>query len=67
MPLEYPRLPGIKTKDGAVIPFELCTVIPGQFYKERLPPEHTAALLKHSTKRPQLRLEQIHQALEVRS
>ena len=63
--LSHPDWPGIQTKRGEVIPFELCHVRPGQFYKKKLTPEMTTRVLNFSKKRPKDRFNAIESGVKV--
>lgn len=62
--LLYPRLPGVKHK-GAVYPFELCKVIPGQFYKKTPPPDLVTKCVEMTMMRPSRRIEEIRKRFKV--
>ncbi|OBZ75793.1 Protein argonaute-1 [Grifola frondosa] len=58
-----PELFGIRSGKDSVFPAELCTVVPGQAYKKKLPPELQDTLVKFATQRPSDRLQQIKDAV----
>ena len=62
--LRYPRIPGVKHK-GAVYPLELCTVLPGQFYKKAPPPEVTSKAVEKTKMKPAQRMEEITRRFSV--
>ncbi|KAJ7932840.1 ribonuclease H-like domain-containing protein [Mycena leptocephala] len=69
-PLRFPSLLCVEVGQGALIPLELCTVLPGQLFKKEIGiPEHRdvlkAAHLDFATKRPKERLESICKGLQV--
>jgi eukaryotic translation initiation factor 2C len=51
---------------GALIPLELCTVLPGQLVKKEVPDDKKAALVEFATMAPKDRLASIKKGLEVR-
>ncbi|KAJ6618351.1 argonaute-like protein [Mycena sp. CBHHK59/15] len=62
--LKYPDSIGICTSGKnapfkVVVPLELCTFLPGQLYKRKLPSEQTAAVVGFATMRPGERLQTI--------
>ena len=48
MRLLHPEMPGIRVRSGAVIPFELCEVISGHYFKRPLTAEMATAVLGFS-------------------
>lgn len=64
-PLRYPALLCVEVGRGALIPLELCTVIPGQIVRKEIPEEVRSALVEFSTMHPKQRLESVRQALRV--
>ncbi|VDC01533.1 unnamed protein product [Peniophora sp. CBMAI 1063] len=64
-PLQYPDIVCAELATGAIIPLELCTVIPGQIIRKELPRETTKDVLAFSTKKPAERLQSIMQGLAV--
>lgn len=42
-----------------IYPFEICTVEAGQFYKKKMPPDLTSAVVGFATKSPEDRLRTI--------
>lgn len=64
--LRYPNWPGIVTKRGEVIPFELCSIHPHQQYKKQLSPEMMTQVLNFSKKTPEMRFEAIKYGVKVR-
>ncbi|KAJ4464674.1 Piwi domain-containing protein [Lentinula edodes] len=62
--LRYPNLVGVRlTKPGAehqiILPLEVCNVISGQFYKQRLPDNLTPEVVRFATLNPAARLSAI--------
>ncbi|KAJ3822248.1 ribonuclease H-like domain-containing protein [Lentinula raphanica] len=62
--VQYPNLVGVRlTKPNAehqiILPLEVCSVIPGQFYKQRLPDHLTSEVVRFATLNPSERLRAI--------
>ncbi|KAG5653267.1 hypothetical protein H0H81_001427 [Sphagnurus paluster] len=62
--LNYPniigvRLNGKKSPFPVIVPAELCTVLPGQLYRKKLPDHLTKAMVDFATTKPDDRLRQI--------
>lgn len=51
---------------SAMMPMELCEVVPGQFYRKTLTPDQTKHMVEFSTLKPHARLQNIRQGLQVR-
>ncbi|KZV61782.1 Piwi-domain-containing protein [Peniophora sp. CONT] len=64
-PLSHPDIVCAELATGAIIPLELCTVLPGQIIRKELPREKTKDVLAFSTKRPEERLQSIINGLAV--
>lgn len=64
-PLQYPGWPGVVTKKGDVVPFELLFIRPGQSYKKRLSPDMMTRVLNFSKKRPEDRFNAIRSGVKV--
>jgi eukaryotic translation initiation factor 2C len=64
--LQFPHLPCIEVMGGALLPFEICIVPPGQIMRRQVPPELTKGVLDFATKKPPERLASIRAGLEVR-
>ncbi|KAE9392991.1 Piwi-domain-containing protein [Gymnopus androsaceus JB14] len=64
-PLQFPTMICAKTAKGAVIPFERCTVLPGQLARKQVPPDVTRKMVEFSTKRPADRLASIRNSFQV--
>lgn len=64
-PLRFPDLLCVEVGSGALLPLEVCTVIPGQIMRKQVPPEKTASVLEFATKKPEARLESIVNGLKV--
>ncbi|KAJ7216364.1 argonaute-like protein [Mycena pura] len=63
--LQFPSLLCVEVGQGALIPLELCTVLPGQLVKKEIPDDKKADLVKFSTMAPKARLESIRKGLDV--
>ncbi|KAG8985277.1 hypothetical protein FRB90_004845 [Tulasnella sp. 427] len=63
--LRYPGLICVQVTQKASYPIELCEVTPGQFYRRTLTPEHTKHMVEFSTLRPDERLRNIRNGLQV--
>lgn len=50
---------------GALIPLEVCEVLPGQIMRKQVPPEKTKDVLEFATKKPAERLNSIKASLGV--
>ncbi|KAI9448012.1 Piwi-domain-containing protein [Lactarius indigo] len=64
-PLHFPDAICVELSSGALIPFELCRVPPGQIMRKQVPPEMTNSVLEFATKRPNDRLGSIVNGLGV--
>ncbi|KAK7450614.1 hypothetical protein VKT23_012924 [Stygiomarasmius scandens] len=64
-PLQYPAVLCILTPKGAAIPFEKCTVIPGQIARKQIPPELTKEMVDFSRKNPAERMDSIRQGVQM--
>jgi eukaryotic translation initiation factor 2C len=64
-PLQYPFLPCVEVSSGALVPFELCDVPPGQIMRKQVPSERTKDVLDFATKRPSDRLASINAGLSI--
>ncbi|KAJ7932831.1 argonaute-like protein [Mycena leptocephala] len=64
-PLQFPALLCVEVGQGALIPLELCTVLPGQLVRKEVPDEKKAALVEFATMKPKERLESIRKGLQV--
>ncbi|KAJ3794428.1 argonaute-like protein [Lentinula aff. detonsa] len=63
--LNYPDIICAKTAKGAVLPFERCTILPGQLARKQIPPDVTREMVGFSTKRPAERLASIRNGFQV--
>ncbi|KAF9559498.1 argonaute-like protein [Agrocybe pediades] len=63
MPLQFPSVICVKIGEKALIPLEMCTVMPGQFVKS-LPDDKVKARLDFSTMRPDVRLQKVTQGVQ---
>ncbi|CAL1700780.1 unnamed protein product [Somion occarium] len=66
-PLQHPAILCVEVGNGALIPIELCTVVPGQIMRKQVPPEKTKDVLEFATKKPADRLASIRNGLGVLS
>ncbi|KAF7789470.1 hypothetical protein EIP86_000416 [Pleurotus ostreatoroseus] len=64
-PLEFPDLPCVEVGTGALIPMELCEILPGQMMRKQIPPNKVKDVVRFSTKKPQDRLDSIRSAIGV--
>ncbi|EJD05760.1 Piwi-domain-containing protein [Fomitiporia mediterranea MF3/22] len=62
--LRYPRMPGVVTRKDEVIPFELCHIKEGQFFRKKTSPELMAQIMNFSKKKPNERLEILRRGME---
>ncbi|KAJ7642858.1 argonaute-like protein [Mycena rosella] len=63
--LQFPDLPCVEVGQGALIPLELCTVLPGQLVKREVPDDKKALLVEFATMAPMNRLASIRKGLDV--
>ncbi|KAK1227892.1 hypothetical protein PQX77_009082 [Marasmius sp. AFHP31] len=63
--LQYPDVICAQTTSGAAIPLELLEVLPGQIARKQVPPEVTKAMVEFSQLRPEERMRQIKQGVEL--
>ncbi|KAJ7628809.1 argonaute-like protein [Roridomyces roridus] len=64
-PLSYPHLLCVEVGGrGAMIPLELCTVLPGQLMRKEFPKDKRDALVKFSTMPPKVRLASVRKGFE---
>ncbi|KAL5530679.1 hypothetical protein ACEPAF_6937 [Sanghuangporus sanghuang] len=66
-PLDYPNLPCVEVGSGALLPIELCEVLPGQIMRKQVPPHHIKDVLTFATRSPTDRLKSIRSGLNVLS
>ncbi|THU93245.1 argonaute-like protein [Dendrothele bispora CBS 962.96] len=57
--LQFPHIFCVEVGNGALIPLELCTVIPGQIARKQIPSSKTKDVVQFSTKKPVERLAKI--------
>lgn len=55
----------LQVGQGALIPLELCTVLPGQLVKKEIPDDKKADFVAFSTMAPKDRLASIRKGLDV--
>ncbi|CCA66578.1 related to argonaute-like protein-Laccaria bicolor [Serendipita indica DSM 11827] len=63
--LRYPDLLCVEVGSGALLPLEVCEVLPGQIMRKQVPPDKTSSVLEFATKKPEARLESIVNGLKV--
>ncbi|KAJ7490839.1 argonaute-like protein [Mycena latifolia] len=63
--LRFPNLYCVEVGQGALIPLELCTVLPGQLVKKEVPDDKKADLVDFATMAPKDRLASIRKGLQV--
>ncbi|THU97373.1 hypothetical protein K435DRAFT_965530 [Dendrothele bispora CBS 962.96] len=64
-PLQYPSVLCVMTSRGSAIPFEKCTVLPGQIARKQIPPELTEQMMNFSRKRPEERMDSIRHGIQL--
>ncbi|KAJ7732583.1 argonaute-like protein [Mycena maculata] len=64
-PLQFPGLLCVEVGQGALIPLELCAVLPGQLVRKEIPEDKKTQLVEFATMRPKERLESIKKGLQV--
>ncbi|KAF8209462.1 argonaute-like protein [Mycena galopus ATCC 62051] len=64
-PLRFPAVICVEVGHEALIPLELCTVLPGQLVRKEIPDDKKAALVEFATMRPKERLDSIQKGLQV--
>ncbi|KAK7458844.1 hypothetical protein VKT23_009853 [Stygiomarasmius scandens] len=57
--LQFPNILCVEVGNGALIPLELCTVVPGQIARKQIPSSKTKDVVQFSTKKPVERLAKI--------
>ncbi|KAF7342176.1 Protein argonaute-2 [Mycena venus] len=63
--LMFPTLLCVEVGQGALIPLELCDVLPGQLVRKEIPDEKKADLVAFATKAPKDRLASIGKGMQV--
>lgn len=63
VPLLHPNIFGVRIGRDAVIPAELCDVVPGQLYRKKIPADMGADFLRFATQKPAARLKSIVDAV----
>ncbi|KAJ3529107.1 hypothetical protein NM688_g7899 [Phlebia brevispora] len=63
--LQWPDFPCVEVGNGALIPMELCRVLPGQIMRKQIPSDKVKEVVKFSTKKPGERLSSIRNGLGV--
>ncbi|KAJ7878523.1 argonaute-like protein [Mycena olivaceomarginata] len=64
-PLRFPALLCVEVGQGALIPLELASVLPGQLVRKEVPDGLKTALVEFATMKPKERLESIRKGLQV--
>ncbi|TFK26516.1 Piwi-domain-containing protein [Coprinopsis marcescibilis] len=70
IPLLHPEAPGVVLRDDpekgikVVVPMEVCSVIPDQFFKKKLPSKITGAMVKQAVMDPRQRIGLITEAVK---
>jgi eukaryotic translation initiation factor 2C len=64
-PLRFPDVVCVEVGSGALIPLELCNIIPGQIMRKQIPPEKTKDVVEFATMHPTNRLQSIRNGLGV--
>ena len=64
-PLRFPDVICVEVGSGALIPLELCNVLPGQIMRKQIPPEKTKDVVEFATMHPTNRLQSIRNGLGV--
>ncbi|KAG6909902.1 hypothetical protein DXG01_014716 [Tephrocybe rancida] len=65
LPLKYPNILCVEVGSGALIPFEMCTVPPGQIMKKQIPSDKTKNMVEFSTMKPVDRFKSIENGLRT--
>ncbi|KAG2021246.1 eukaryotic translation initiation factor 2C [Coprinopsis cinerea AmutBmut pab1-1] len=63
-PLRFPKLICAEVGKNAIVPLEVCTVVPGQIIRKQIPPHKTTDVLNFATKKPQERFEIIRRGTQ---
>ncbi|KIO29145.1 hypothetical protein M407DRAFT_21715 [Tulasnella calospora MUT 4182] len=63
--LRYPNLICVQLSRTAWVPLERCEVVQGQFYRKTLTPDQTGHMIEFSRLRPDIRLQNIRNGLQV--
>ncbi|KAF8165769.1 argonaute-like protein [Crassisporium funariophilum] len=66
-PLKFPDVLCIETGSGAMIPLELCDVLPGQIMRKQIPADKTTDVVEFSKMAPDQRFASIKEGLQVLS
>ncbi|KAF7330092.1 Argonaute-like protein [Mycena kentingensis (nom. inval.)] len=64
-PLQFPWMLCVEVGQGALIPLELCQVVPGQLVKKEIPDDKKRDLVRFASVAPNARLEDIRKGLNV--
>ncbi|KZT41885.1 Piwi-domain-containing protein [Sistotremastrum suecicum HHB10207 ss-3] len=60
--IQHPNIIAVHLQSGAVVPIELCVVVPGQMFRGQLPQESRPKMLAFSSDGPERRLRSIMEA-----
>ncbi|KAF9527970.1 argonaute-like protein [Crepidotus variabilis] len=63
--LQFPTFPCVEVGSGALIPLELCHILPGQLCRRQFPEDKTSEMVDFARKPPQERLAAIREGLQV--
>ncbi|KAG6909899.1 hypothetical protein DXG01_014713 [Tephrocybe rancida] len=64
-PLRFSNILCVEVGSGALIPFEMCVVPPGQIMKKQIPPDKTKDMVEFSTMKPVDRFRSIENGLRT--
>ncbi|KAF7295912.1 Argonaute-like protein [Mycena chlorophos] len=64
-PLRAPQFLCVEIGQGALIPLERCTVLPGQLFKKEFPDDKRTEMVEFSTQKPPDRFQSIRNSLQV--
>ncbi|KAH9992241.1 argonaute-like protein [Russula compacta] len=65
IPLQYPDVICVELSTHAIIPLELCEVLPGQLARKQMSPDKTRSMLDFSTMHPRERMRSIRDGIGV--
>ncbi|KAL5511713.1 hypothetical protein ACEPAH_4931 [Sanghuangporus vaninii] len=63
--VRYPLIPGIWTARDECIPFELCKIKEGQFFRKKASPQLTSRMLNFAKKKPEERLGIVKRGIQM--
>ena len=58
-----PKAVGVRLGQSAVVPAELCEIVPGQPFRRRIPQQLQSDFLRFATQKPEQRLRDIQDAV----